>query len=133
MKLILCVVSLVCWASLALAQSPTPTPDNLVSYREASCVLLSAVPQAIGSHIRREEIILHNEADSAGDLVCGYDVTTVSFTPGPTSGDELAPGEGKTICTFADKIQWCIALDNPVRVCFDEARLVTPTPTPTPP
>ena len=121
-------------SSQALAQtatpSPTPTPDLLVSYRRAACVDLNATPLAIGSHDRREEIIIHNPPTSAGEMICGYDPTTLSATPGPFSGDQLAPGEGKSICTFADKIQWCMALDNPVQVCYDEARMVTPTPTP---
>lgn len=100
-----------------------------VAYRNAGCVTMSATPQAIGTGLSRIDYYLHNDADSVDDIRCGYNTATLNGTPGPSSGDELEPGEGKHICVFADQIVYCNSAGT-AKVCFDESRMVTPTPTP---
>lgn len=111
-------------AQVAFGQSAVPI-------RNAGGVVMSETPQAVGNATSRIDYLVHNDGDSTSNVVCGYNPTPLSFTPGPSSGDKLKPGEGKNICTFADQIVYCKTTNGGSAVVYmDESRMVTPTPTP---
>lgn len=120
---IVCMVALVAAIAHGIEVSTRNAGSNTTS--------LSATPQAVGQAVSRIEYYMHNDSSSVDPVFCGYNPATLSGTPGPSSGDKLAPGEGKQICTFADQVYYCITYGS-ARVYFDESRMVTPTPSPTP-
>lgn len=100
-----------------------------VSYRNAGGVVLSATPTPIGINSGRQDLSVHNDADSIDDIFCGYNLATLSATPGPNSGDKFNPGEGNHICQFPDHVFYCMTLGS-ATAYWDESRMVTPTATP---
>jgi|WetSurSiteA1Bulk_404760.scaffolds.fasta_scaffold07523_5 hypothetical protein len=96
------------------------------TYRRGGGVGLSNTPQIIGHSASRVDLIVHNWANSNDEMICGYDPNSLSATPGPDTGDKLAPGEGKSICVFPDQEVWCYTL-GVATLFYDEAFAIEPT------
>lgn len=100
-----------------------------VSVRRGGGVTLTGSATEIGNATGRIDLIIHNDSESANAIFCGYTQSAVSATPGVGAGDKLSPGEGKTICAFADRPVYCLTTGT-ARVYYDEGFMATPTPTP---
>lgn len=111
-------------AVLSLFLGVVAVGQTTVAIRHKGCITLSLTPTPVGTPTGREELI-YWAVD--GNIYCGWDTQTLSATPASNT-DHLKDGDGLTICTFPDKTLYCITDSDGAKVCYDEARNVTPTP-----
>lgn len=108
------------------AATPTPT-QRLVADRDNQCASLSdSSVTFIGQQTYRNDIVYWAYT---GPCYCGHPKGGVTPTPNKTPGNGfsiLDTGTGVHLCNFQDQYLACFGTG--CIICYDEGRMVTPTP-----